>query len=69
MLKAEKGSIEIKGEFIDCMAEWCLLTECLFKSAEEKDEVPAEELIRDCVEIVISRMRKSVDEMGRDSND
>ena len=69
MLKAEKCIIEIKGESSDCMAEWCLLTECLFKSAEEKNEIPAEKSIRDCAEIVISNMRKSVDEIGRDSND
>ena len=69
MLKINKGNVEIEGEVSECMAEWGLLTECLFKSAEEKNEIPAEKSIRDCAEIVISNMRKSVDEIGRYSND
>ena len=69
MLKINKGSVEIKGEISDCMAEWCLLTECLFKIVEEDCGATAEKSIRACAEIVISKMRKSVDEIGRDSND
>lgn len=54
MINVNKESVKLEGSAATLLAEWSILTDRLYTLVSDEIEVPAEVLLRENVEIVIS---------------